>query len=918
MPSFTLARSWPAVEGEQGGHMAVHRNRTGWGWLAFSALAVVAGYLVLLAQRTPGPAVAGDSSEELCVQVLGGSMVLHFDAPLKDILGEAVLVQGHHVGEEAEWVERVVTFDVQPSSLALSRRGDTTRLVEGGIATRGGMLLCDREPRVVMGNLTLGSGPSGQSSIRNNMPGSLVHAPVFVVEGLMLNVEVERNTLRGEGSLVLAPEWAQALNQKALAGSVIGRVTVELTLEGATGVLAAERPMVKRESEPAEGSSRSTSEEVAEGDSGKEGLDSIVLETHLPPTCAAAPERRSLLAGDIGPDVIVADLYGVGRYGRVGDITAFSVATHACNLGDERASWNAVTSEHPAIIQNLYRLKGNEFAQVGMAWIKHGFYAVSYSLCGPCMDPVEGGQALGIGCSDPYSANLNSIQTNMSPRAQVNGFTGVFPFPPTSPPFDDTVDRRLQVRDADIDPELNPGARFFIEGHYVLADDAAAGNSENNASYREVLIAEGNPGIYFLALPDTIQTQREQPGVRAWADVDPSVVETDIHVPGEGLFILAAKATDLGTGLWRYYYALQNLNSDRAGKSLTIAIPPGAVVSNVGFRDIDYHSGEPQSGLDWSPTINGSAISWSTEDYSINPDANALRFSTLYAFWFDANVEPAPTTAVIGLFKPGQPLETSGLSIGPKLAFIDCNQNGISDACDVDCGAPDCVPPCGGSMDCKPNGVPDECEPDCNNNTVADECDILNCPPGDLSCADCNDNIVPDGCETDCDEDGIPDDCDTFDDTDGDGVPDCFDRCPLNTPERTCSCPLVQRCYIPIIQACTSQAFPAQECLNQGFIPPCTERPCLQGCLLGDFEVDGDVDLVDVGVLQRSYTGPGGFAIQDFTLVFDENQDDDIDLEDYDRVFFRSTPLNCPPSLMNCNDWITGPWESGPVPSLCP
>jgi len=44
---------------------------------------------------------------------------------------------------------------------------------------------------------------------------------------------------------------------------------------------------------------------------------------------------------------------------------------------------------------------------------------------------------------------------------------------------------------------------------------------------------------------------------------------------------------------------------------------------------------------------------------------------------------------------------------------VDCNQNGIDDACDIDCGTPGgpCdVPGCGQSEDCNGNGQPDECE----------------------------------------------------------------------------------------------------------------------------------------------------------------------------------------------------------------
>ena len=87
----------------------------------------------------------------------------------------------------------------------------------------------------------------------------------------------------------------------------------------------------------------------------------------------------------------------------------------------------------------------------------------------------------------------------------------------------------------------------------MLPDDAAAGNGNNNASYRQVLVSEDDEDVFVLSLDGP--TQREQPAIRAWQDVDTSVVETDIQIPGEGLFILAAKATELGGGMWRYSYA---------------------------------------------------------------------------------------------------------------------------------------------------------------------------------------------------------------------------------------------------------------------------------------------------------------------------------------------------------------------------
>ena len=38
---------------------------------------------------------------------------------------------------------------------------------------------------------------------------------------------------------------------------------------------------------------------------------------------------------------------------------------------------------------------------------------------------------------------------------------------------------KLQILESDIDPELNPDAKYFIEAQYVSEDDAEWGNQDN-------------------------------------------------------------------------------------------------------------------------------------------------------------------------------------------------------------------------------------------------------------------------------------------------------------------------------------------------------------------------------------------------------------------------------------------------------
>lgn len=385
-----------------------------------------------------------------------------------------------------------------------------------------------------------------------------------------------------------------------------------------------------------------------------------------------------------GPDVVVGDLSNVvfvAHEGAAQDgVSAYGIGTTSCNWGDEPVSWISNSTLHPVIAQNMYRWQDGVFTQVGIGWLKHGYSVISGALCCTCEDPMF--EALGPGCSDPYSANLNASQGRLGPRYEVNATTGVFSFPYAQPALESSVDRRCQAADSDIDPARNPGARWFAEGHYITQDDAQAGNDDNNASWREMTFFPAGEGYNGVFVGPTV---RGLPAIKAWPVVDPGAMVVDVDVPGDGRFHVGSSVRDNGDGTWRYAYAVHNMNSDRSAQAFSVPVPVGATLSNVGFHDVSYHSGEPFDGTDWAFTHSAGAATWTTEAFTANQNANAIRWGTAYSFWFTADMGPAETDAAITLFKPGtaRGAVSAGVSAPGGGCAADLDTSGGVDAGDL-------------------------------------------------------------------------------------------------------------------------------------------------------------------------------------------------------------------------------------------
>ena len=409
-----------------------------------------------------------------------------------------------------------------------------------------------------------------------------------------------------------------------------------------------------------------------------------VLTTIFTISHADKRDNQNNIGGNMhGPNVVSWCAGGWGSnadmqlYGQEDGVNGFAFGTTSCNFGDMVADWYSGTNRVPVIAQTCYRIKDGRFEQIGTAWLKHSFCAVSEPGCGNCQ--ATSCATLGIGCADTYWAGLNADA--IAPRSAINAWTGYYDYPffiyPTGP---SSMRGKLQLKATDIDPALNEDALYLIEAQYVSPDDAEWNNQDDNASYKWIKFYNATSPLGLST------TQVTQPAINGWKFFDHEVDLRQARVPDEGLLNIGVRVYDNGDGSWDYVYAVHNLNSDRSVGTFTIPISDCATISNVGFNSVEYHSGEVLEDTPWTSSIDNTGIHWTTETYEANMWANAIRWGTTHTFWFTADQAPDTGDLELGLFKPGDvPSVTHSAAVPgcPSVCVGDVDGSGEVDIADL-------------------------------------------------------------------------------------------------------------------------------------------------------------------------------------------------------------------------------------------
>ncbi len=396
-------------------------------------------------------------------------------------------------------------------------------------------------------------------------------------------------------------------------------------------------------------------------------------------------EGQIVTCGVPGPDAVL-DISDVGNFTPVGAYDAFTMGAYVANVGSASMQYTMCPNPHPVFGANLYRYSTvngvGHFEQVGQSWLKHTAVAVQIAQVCTCQ---TGSFGLHPGCADLYSAGFQTNQGQLGPRYQINPFTGAFPAACPPHPSGGNLGR-LEVALSDLTLAAGGASaptRYFLEGQVIANDEAIytdamhpiPDHGNNNASNREVTLT-GTAADYTIALYAAGGiTQRGTPGIDRWKQIDPSVTETITDVPGEGRFYVSSKTTSLGvvggTAMWHYEFAVFNLNSDRCAGAFTVPLPGGAQVTNTGFHAVLYRGGDgvgnaSVDGTPWAAVTTPTGVTWSTQAYAANPNANAVRWSTVYNFRFDSTAAPVASGSVmLGLWKPGIPTSITAVAQVP-------------------------------------------------------------------------------------------------------------------------------------------------------------------------------------------------------------------------------------------------------------
>ncbi|MGE3171549.1 MAG: hypothetical protein AB7O97_02915 [Planctomycetota bacterium] len=385
--------------------------------------------------------------------------------------------------------------------------------------------------------------------------------------------------------------------------------------------------------------------------------------------CAAALCPPALSQSNVVPglDARLTHLEDPSMFGRRGPAfpdgeVGMTYSYYMCNSGSVVIPWLApsggtqpMATQHPMTAFLVAREDGDRIVQITdlRTFVKHAHGAANTSgACGTCQHPGTNA-AIGVDCTDAYSAATNANRYYLGPQEEVDPWLGTWEpihsyfdrgdpdvgFPQnqdgvrslTSGAFADPVQHLVTLRERDL---VEPG-RFLYAMHLVVAGEAGAAHLDN-MGYREMVPTFDGAVWTFGDGPLAYTTGSV---LDAWTGAS---VQSAGNGADDGAFFVAVKVTEPTPGTFHYEYAVHDFDNARGAATLRIPLCASATLSGPGFRDVDD---DPLN--DWTAQRIGDELVFQA------PAGNALQWNQLFNFWFDCDMPPVAGAVELDQALPG-------------------------------------------------------------------------------------------------------------------------------------------------------------------------------------------------------------------------------------------------------------------------
>jgi hypothetical protein len=359
--------------------------------------------------------------------------------------------------------------------------------------------------------------------------------------------------------------------------------------------------------------------------------------------------------GGVGVDVRLVTIGAIDWKGNVSGSNEIVIAPSAEleNVGTADVPWYLKftadsppynNDQHPFLTWYVFREIDNRFEQIGVSGVKHAFFSTNINCSCP------GGNVLGVGCGDVYSSGNNNSASALGPRDEISAFEGLWencgsffdPKPCTGQQQNNAGStasglNRLSISPTDIVPNL------YMQAWYLIRDDTNIFNSMGYDQFNPALVNTtwvmnrsnnftSGPAIHNYVPANTISANQAS-----------ATIATN-----EGHYTVAVKVIDLGNGLYRYNYAIENYDFDPRFNQFNIPVSDSSLITDMVFADPD-----DDNLNDWNFNFANNQLQLTGDN------TNEQDWGMLFSFSFTA---PAPPKQGIFTINVAEPVLNNTLS----------------------------------------------------------------------------------------------------------------------------------------------------------------------------------------------------------------------------------------------------------------